>query len=160
MFSINYQSGGTFDKEYTHPLCSSLVHFRKWNDSNICRRLLAFWNVLLSSECLLGISTRLRRPLYISYRYINTTRGKIHVKWKQVRQCIYTRVYQVFDIQWGTCFMIDDAASGVTKWRHDVTSSVDVAPRKKNCIHFSKGFIQKKTLSIPASCRFFIRKTD
>jgi hypothetical protein len=32
--------------------------------------------------------------------------------------------------------------------------------RGKDRVHFSTGFIQKKTLSIPVSCRFFIRKTD
>jgi hypothetical protein len=42
-----------------------------------------------------------------------------------------------------------------TSWRH--FSSVDVAPRKISCTFFT-GFIQKKTLSTQASCRFFIRK--
>jgi hypothetical protein len=49
------------------------------------------------------------------------------------------------------CFIIDGAASEATRRRH--FSSVDVR-------RFSTVFIQKKTLSIPASCRFFIRKTD
>jgi hypothetical protein len=44
-----------------------------------------------------------------------------------------------------------------TSWRH--FSSVDVAPRKHR-LHFSTGFIQKKNIPIPASCRFFTLKTD
>jgi hypothetical protein len=31
---------------------------------------------------------------------------------------------------------------------------------EKISVHFSAGFLQKKTLSIPASSGFFIRKTD
>jgi hypothetical protein len=58
----------------------------------------------------------------------------------------------------GTCFMIGGAASGVPKRRH--FSSVDVALRKRLCTFFFTGFIPKKTLSIPASCRFSIGKTD
>jgi hypothetical protein len=59
--------------------------------------------------------------------------------------------------EWWTCFIIDGAVSGVTKWRH--FSSVDVAPRKWSCACFYRIY-PKKTLSIPASCIFFIRKTD
>jgi hypothetical protein len=42
-----------------------------------------------------------------------------------------------------------------TSWRH--FSSVDVAPRKRLCTFFYRIY-PKKALSIPASCRFFIRK--
>jgi hypothetical protein len=43
-----------------------------------------------------------------------------------------------------------------TSWRH--FCSVDVA--EKIMYIFLQDFSKKKTLSIPASCRFFIRKTD
>jgi chorismate synthase len=60
--------------------------------------------------------------------------------------------------QWGTWFIIDGATSGMIKRRHDVTFPLLTEHREKDRVHFSTGFIQKKTLSIPAS--FFIRKTD
>jgi hypothetical protein len=53
-----------------------------------------------------------------------------------------------FWIERGTCFIIDGAASGVTKWRH--FSSVDVAPWKRRVI-FLPWFIQNKILSVDFS---------
>jgi hypothetical protein len=52
--------------------------------------------------------------------------------------------------------IIDGAAGGETKIRHDVTFPLLTLHRGKYRVHFSK----KKTLSIPVSCRFFVRKTD
>jgi hypothetical protein len=58
--------------------------------------------------------------------------------------------------------IIDDAAGGETKRRHDVTFPLLTLHRGKDRtgIHFSTGFSKKKTLSIPVSYRFFVRKTD
>jgi hypothetical protein len=56
--------------------------------------------------------------------------------------------------------IIDGAAGGGTKRRNDVTFPLLTLHRRKDRVHFSTGFSKKKTLSIPASCRFFIRKTD
>jgi hypothetical protein len=56
--------------------------------------------------------------------------------------------------------IIDGAAGGETKRRHDVTFPLLTLHRGKYRVHFSTGFSKKKTLSIPASCSFFIRKTD
>jgi hypothetical protein len=56
----------------------------------------------------------------------------------------------------GTGFIIDSTASGVTNIHHLRSTA------EKDCVNFSAGFNQKKTLSIPAYCRFFIHvwKTD
>jgi hypothetical protein len=44
---------------------------------------------------------------------------------------------------------------------HDVTFPLlTYKHHGKDCVHFSTGFIQKKPLSIPASGRIFIRKSD
>jgi hypothetical protein len=56
--------------------------------------------------------------------------------------------------------IIDGAAGGEIKRRHDVTFPLLTLLRGKYRVHFSTGFFQKKTLSIPASCRIFVRKTD
>jgi hypothetical protein len=56
--------------------------------------------------------------------------------------------------------IIDGAAGGETKRRHDVTFPLLTLHRGQDRVHFSTGFFQKKTLSIPVSCRFFVRKTD
>jgi hypothetical protein len=56
--------------------------------------------------------------------------------------------------------IIDGAAGGETKRRHDVTFPLLTLHRGKDRVDFSTGFSKKKILSIPASCRFFIRKTD
>jgi hypothetical protein len=56
--------------------------------------------------------------------------------------------------------IIDGAAGGETKRHHDVTFPLLTLHCGKDRVHFSTGFIQKKTLSMPASCRCFIRKTD
>jgi hypothetical protein len=39
-------------------------------------------------------------------------------------------------------------------------SSVDIAPPKRSCTFFPQDLSPKQNLSIPVSCRFFIRKTD
>jgi hypothetical protein len=49
--------------------------------------------------------------------------------------------------QWKTCVRIDGAPSRVAKRRHDVTFPLLTYRRGKDCVHFSTGFIQKKTLS-------------
>jgi hypothetical protein len=53
-------------------------------------------------------------------------------------------------LKWGTCLIIDGAAIGEPKRRHDVTFPLLTkhAPRKRSCIYFSTGFIQKKILSM------------
>jgi hypothetical protein len=57
--------------------------------------------------------------------------------------------------------IIDGAAGGETKRRHDIiTFPLLTLHRGKDRVHFSTGFSKKKTLSIPESCRFFVRKTD
>jgi hypothetical protein len=61
--------------------------------------------------------------------------------------------------QWGTWLIIDGAVSGVTKIRHDVTFPLSTSHRGKDRVHFSTLFIQRKTLSMAASCIFFIGKT-
>jgi hypothetical protein len=55
-----------------------------------------------------------------------------------VRQCHSVLRINVECIckQWETYFIIDGAASGVTKRRHDVTFPVDVAPRKRSCTFY------------------------
>jgi hypothetical protein len=61
------------------------------------------------------------------------------------------------NFQWGTCFVIDGAANGVTKICHDVTFPlVDVAPQKRSCTFFTGFIFKRKHCLIPASCRFFI----
>jgi hypothetical protein len=52
--------------------------------------------------------------------------------------------------------IIDGAAGGETKRRHDVTFPL----LEKIVYIFLQDFSKKKTLSMPVSCRFFIRKTD
>jgi hypothetical protein len=52
--------------------------------------------------------------------------------------------------------IIDGAAGGETKRRHDVTFPLLTLHREKDRIHFSTGFSKNKTLSIPASCRFLM----
>jgi hypothetical protein len=56
--------------------------------------------------------------------------------------------------------IIDGTVGGETKRRHDVTFPLLTLHGGKDRIHFSTGFIQKKTLSIPVSCRFIVRKTN
>jgi hypothetical protein len=60
--------------------------------------------------------------------------------------------------------IIDGAAGSETKRRHDVTFPLLTLHRGKDRVHFSNIFLhdfsKKKTLSIPVSCRFFVRKTD
>jgi hypothetical protein len=68
------------------------------------------------------------------------------------KTCLYSST-----LKCGTCFIIDGATSWVTKRRHDV--SFPLLTWKRSCTLFNR-FIQKKTLSIAASCRFFIRTTD
>jgi hypothetical protein len=57
---------------------------------------------------------------------------------------------------------MDGAASGVTKGRHGVTFPLLTQHHGKDRVHFSTGFIQNKTLSIPAVLQIFhyIRKID
>jgi hypothetical protein len=50
--------------------------------------------------------------------------------------------------------IIDGAAGGVTKIRHDVTFPLLTLHRGKENIS------KKKTFSMPVSCIFFVRKTD
>jgi hypothetical protein len=56
--------------------------------------------------------------------------------------------------------IIDSAAGGETKRLHDVTFPLLTLPVQKIVYIFVQDFSKKKTLSIPASCRFFIRKPD
>jgi hypothetical protein len=57
--------------------------------------------------------------------------------------------------------IIDGAAGGETKRRHDITFPLLTLPRGKDRVHFSTGFFQKENIVyIPVSCRFFVRKTD
>jgi hypothetical protein len=59
--------------------------------------------------------------------------------------------------------IIDGAAGGKTcktKRRHDVTFPLLTLHRGKDRVVFLQDFSKKNTLSIPASCRFFVRKTD
>jgi hypothetical protein len=61
--------------------------------------------------------------------------------------------------------IIDGAAGGETKRRHGVTFPLLTLHCGKDRVHFSCTFFytifpKKKTLSMPASCRFFVRKTD
>jgi hypothetical protein len=53
--------------------------------------------------------------------------------------------------------VIDCAAGSETKRRHDVTFPLLTLHRGKDRV---QDFSKKKTLSIPASCRFFIRITN
>jgi hypothetical protein len=55
--------------------------------------------------------------------------------------------------------MIEGDASGVTNRCHDVTFPLSSHHRKYR-VHFSTGFIRKKTLSISVSYRFPYEKTD
>jgi hypothetical protein len=57
--------------------------------------------------------------------------------------------------------IIDGAAGGEAKRRHDVTFPLLTLHRGKDRVHiFLQEFSKKKTLSMPVSCRFFVRKTD
>jgi hypothetical protein len=57
--------------------------------------------------------------------------------------------------------IIDGAAGGETKIRHDVTFSLLTLHRGKDpCTFFYRIFPKRKHLSIPVSCIFFVRKTD
>jgi hypothetical protein len=57
--------------------------------------------------------------------------------------------------------IIDGAAGGKTKRRHDVTFPLLRCTAKKIMMYiFLQDFSQKKTLSISGSCSFFIRITD
>jgi hypothetical protein len=55
--------------------------------------------------------------------------------------------------------IIDGAAGGETKRRHDVTLPLLNCTTEKIVYIFVQDFSEKKTLSIPVSCRFFIQKT-
>jgi hypothetical protein len=78
-------------------------------------------------------------------------------EWKWISfgstQIWYVIKNMIKTFEWGTCFIIDRAPSGVTKTRHDVTFPLLPYHCGKDRVHFSTGFIQKETLSIPASCR-------
>jgi hypothetical protein len=56
--------------------------------------------------------------------------------------------------------IIDGAVGGETKIRHDVTFPLLTLHRGKDRVHLLQDFSKKKTLSIPVSCRFIVRKTD
>jgi hypothetical protein len=56
--------------------------------------------------------------------------------------------------------IIDGAAGGETKRRHDVTFPLLRCTAEKILYIFLLDFSKKKTLSMPVSCRFFVRKTD
>jgi hypothetical protein len=58
--------------------------------------------------------------------------------------------------------IIDGAAGGETKRRHDVAFPLLALHRGKDLVHFSTGFFQKENIvyTLPAPCRFFIRITD
>jgi hypothetical protein len=60
--------------------------------------------------------------------------------------------------------IIDGAAGGETKIRHDVTFPLLMLHRGKDRVHiFSTGFFQKENIvytGVPVFCIFFIRKTD
>jgi hypothetical protein len=56
--------------------------------------------------------------------------------------------------------IIDGAAGGETKIRNDVTFPLQTLHRGKDRVIFLQDFSKTKTLSLPVSCRFFVRKTD
>jgi hypothetical protein len=54
--------------------------------------------------------------------------------------------------------IIDGAAGGETKRRHDVTFPLLTLHRRKDCVHFSTGFLQKENIVYTGVLQIFRTK--